>query len=158
MVHRLIGLLVLSVIPGIAASATPFFEMEKDRIREEAQMDIMRHPADTNIESDMALVRALFRRKPSEAAGSTEAKLSEIQVFVEPAGARAHDLLSLIADTIGYELAVAPTPALDTNVRLLGQSRSVDRILADIEEQAGLYIWLYPDSRLLVTRTRPDER
>lgn len=158
MVHRLIWLLVLLGLPPAGVGAPTFTEMEKDRIREEAQMDIMRHPADTNIEPDVALIRTLFRRTPSERVELPATALSSIQVFVEPEGTPALELLSLIAATIGYELDADRNPALNLDVRLSGPSRSIDHILADIEKQAGLSVWLYPDSKRIVSRGRIDER
>lgn len=147
MVHRL-SLAVLCFVPLAGLCEPTVYQHDKDLIRERAQMDIMRTPADTNIEPDSSLARALFRGSrattdPLAVALPKLQLLSGGQVF-------AGEALALIASTIGYSISSVATVNLHRPISVPANISTADALLAAVEKEGHLRATLYPNARLLV--------
>ena len=153
MVHRLTVLVILGTCSLNAwAWKDRVSPIELDVIREQAQMDIMREPATTNIEPDLAIARIMLRAKPAPRSGASMITLPDVQVFAPHGVIKAKDLLALLVKSLNL------TVHGDTNIRMAQEIivpngfMSIERALSLIESHSSVHFVLYPAARRLEIR------
>lgn len=153
MVRR--GIAALAWLPLVAlAGPGEIDQIERDEIREEAQMDILREPAAVDVEPDVAAVRRMFARPAMAPERPKQDPLPVVQLTVQPEGIPAGQMLALVARTIGYRTENPDALALEETVQLSTKARAVPQLLAAIETQARCYVSLFPEQKLLVVHRR----
>jgi len=150
MVYRGLALALLLPLTVHATPSGEIPEMDRDEIRADAHRDILRAPADVDIDPDVAMVRAVMAPSPSAPSRLRQEPLPNLKLMVQPEGIRADQMLQLVCAATGYRVENPLNLPLEAIVRLSTTPRPVSRILAALETQARVGLSLYPEQKLIV--------
>jgi len=148
-----VSLLVLLplVVSAQTTGPAPNDQVKRDQIRERAQEDILRRPADVNIEPDMAAMRkAMEQPEPDfDHVEPVREPLPPIQVDIGEA-ASLETALQLVTHSIGWGHKVHPQAKTNWKVELPNEFMTLNEIMTALESTAPVKLKAFPGSRLIM--------
>jgi hypothetical protein len=153
MVYRRLIIFTITFTAVLAAHAgQPVREIDKDIIREDADREIMRTPPQAEIEPDLAAIRVLFRHPVTSGyVASPDARQTPpMQVVTGSSDLTVEQALTLIADTIGYQIERNGVGYMNQSIHLPQQEVTVEQLLGVVEKTANVRLAVYPVSAMIL--------